>query len=278
MSTSNSEQINAGHEIVHEHTVYAEPLYYVGDFEITNSLVNSWIIVLVVVVLSLTVKAKVNLVPRGVQSLFEVTIDALMGVFDSVTGNRKKTEKLFPFVFSFFLLILLINWSGLLPGMGSVGMVVSEHGQNMFVPFIRGGTADVNATLALAIMAVVASHIFGVLSIGVWKHLNKFINIEAILEIPRKFKDDKSILMINPIKVFVSLIEIVSEVSKVVSLTFRLFGNVFAGEVLLATMAGIMAFLLPVPFMFLEVLVGVMQAFIFSILVMSYMSMAADSH
>lgn len=265
-------------ETVHEHTVYAESLYSVGGLNITNSLVNSWVIVLVVVILSLIVKRKLSIVPRGLQSLFEVTIDGLMGIYDSVSGSRKKTVKLFPFVFSFFLLILLINWSGLLPGTGSVGMVVSEHGQNVFVPFMRGGTADVNTTLALAIIAVVTSHIFGVLSIGIWNHFNKFINIKALLKIPKKIGEDKMILVTGPVDVFVGLLEIIGEIAKVISLTFRLFGNVFAGEVLLAVIAGIFAFGLPIPFIFLEVLVGVMQAFIFSLLTMSYMSMASESH
>ncbi|MBL7058336.1 F0F1 ATP synthase subunit A [Patescibacteria group bacterium] len=276
MSTQeNSEQNINSQEIIHEHTVYAEPIFKVGDFNVTNSLINSWIIVGVIVIFSLLVKLKLNAVPRGVQNLFEFIIESLLNVFDSVTGERSKSEKLFPFIFSFFLFILLTNWSGLLPGVGSIGMVVSEHGQNLFVPFMRGGMADVNATFALAIIGVVASHIFGVLSIGVWNHFNKFINIKAIISIPKKMKEDKAVLIVNPIKVIVSLVEIVGEFAKVISLTFRLFGNIFAGEVLLATMAGIMAFGLPIPFMFMEVLVGAMQAFIFSILVLSYLSMAS---
>ncbi len=266
---------DTNHEIVHEHTVYAEPLYRVGDFNITNSLVNSWIIVAVVIILSLLVRRRIGLVPRGLQNFFEFIIETMLNVFDSVTGERKKTEKLFPFIFSFFVLILLTNWTGLLPGMGSVGMVVSEHEKNMFIPFMRGGTADVNATLALAIIGVVSSHIFGVISIGLWKHFNKFVNIKAIIEIPSKIKVDKMVLMINPVYFFVGLIEIIGEAAKVISLALRLFGNIFAGEVLLATMSGILAFGLPIPFMFMEVLVGLIQAFIFSILVLSYLSMSS---
>lgn len=270
----NNNQENAGHEIVHEHTVYAEPLYKVGDFSITNSLINSWIVVLLIVVLSVLVRVRVRLVPRGIQNFFEFVMESMIDVFNSVTGDKKTTEKLFPFIFSFFVLILLTNWSGLLPGMGSVGMVVSEHGQNMFVSFMRGGTADVNTTLSLAIIGVVASHIFGVISIGIWNHVNKFVNIKTLLAIPAKIREDKMVLMINPVHFFVGLIELVGEVAKVISLTLRLFGNIFAGEVLLATMSGILAFGLPIPFMFMEVLVGLIQAFIFSILVLSYLSSA----
>ncbi|MCX6800210.1 MAG: F0F1 ATP synthase subunit A [Candidatus Falkowbacteria bacterium] len=265
-------------EIIHEHTVYAEPLFKIGEFNVTNSILNSWVMVLIVIIASLFIKAKTNIIPRGLQNYIEALIDLLLGVFDSVTGSKQKSLKIFPFIFSFFILILLSNWAGLLPGVGSIGMVVSEHGENIFVPYLRGGTADVNATFALAIIGVVASHIFGVLSIGIWNHLNKFINLKALAEIPHKIKEDKMVLVVSPVLVFVGLIEIVGEIAKVISLTFRLFGNVFAGEVLLATMSGILAFGLPIPFMFMEVLVGAMQAFIFSILVLSYLSMASVAH
>ena len=122
----------------------------------------------------------------------------------------------------------------MLPGVGSIGQVVAENGEKVFVPYFRGGTADLNTTLALAIFGVVASHIFGVMALGGWHYLNKFINIKALLEIPKKFFKDPTILIVNPIKVFVGVIEIVGEAAKVASLSLRLFGNIFAGEVLLA--------------------------------------------
>lgn len=173
---------------------------------------------------------------------------------------------------AFFFFILINNWLGILPGIGSVGMIVSEHGEKAFVPFFRGGTADLNTTLALATIGVVASHIFGVMMIGWWKHLNKFVNIQALLDIPKKIIKDPTIILVNPIKIFVGLIEIVGEAAKVASLSFRLFGNIFAGEVLLASMSAILAFAIPIPFMFLEIIVGLIQAFIFSILILIYLS------
>lgn len=267
-----------GHEIAHEHTIFAEPLFHIGSFTATNSLVNSWIVVIMVLIAAIFLKTRIKTIPGKFQNFVEAIIESLLGVFDSVTSSRKKSLKFFPFIFSFFTLILLSNWMGLLPGAGSVGKVVAEHGENVFVPFMRGATADLNTTLALAIIGVVASHIFGVLSIGAWKHLNKFINFKAILEIPKKIKEDPSIAIVNPIKVFVGLIEIIGEAAKVASLSFRLFGNIFAGEVLLAVMAGILAFALPIPFMFLEVMVGIIQAFIFSLLVLSYLSIMSEEH
>ena len=118
-----------------------------------------------------------------------------------------------------------------------------------------------------------ASHIIGILAIGAWNYLNKFINIKVILEIPKHIFKEPVVLLVNPIKVFVGLVEIIGELAKVASLSFRLFGNIFAGEVLLASMSAILAFGLPIPFMFLEVLVGLIQAFVFAILILVYLSM-----
>lgn len=267
-----------GHELVHENTLFAEPIFHVGNFSITNSLINSWLTIIIILVLAVMVRSKVKAVPRGIQNVFEMIIEGFLGIFDSVTGSRVKSLKFFPIVFSFFLLILINNWLGLLPGVGSVGQVVSEHGERVFVPFLRGGTADLNTTLALAIIGVVISHIFGVIALGVWEYLNKFINIKAFLEIPGKFRKDPTIIVVNPIKAMVGLIEIISEVAKIASLSFRLFGNIFAGEVLLASMAALLAFGLPVPFMLLEVIVGLIQALIFSMLILAYLTMNTTSH
>ncbi|MFA6106390.1 MAG: FoF1 ATP synthase subunit a [Patescibacteria group bacterium] len=260
-------------ELVRENTLFAEPIAHFGSFSITNSLINSWLAIIIILVIAIAVRTKIRAVPRGIQNAFEMIIEGFLGMFDSVTGSREKSLKFFPIVFSFFMLILINNWLGLLPGVGSVGKVVSEHGEKVFVPFLRGGTADLNTTLALAIIGVVASHIFGVMALGVWKYFNKFINIKAFLEIPGKIRKDPTIIIVNPIKAFVGLIEIVGEAAKIASLSFRLFGNIFAGEVLLASMAAILAFGLPVPFMFLEVVVGLIQALIFSMLILAYLTM-----
>ncbi len=260
-------------DIQEEHTLYSEPIFHINNFVITNSLLNSWIVVLFILIFALFIRRKLKLIPRGVQNIFEIIVDSFLNIFDSITGTREKSLKFFPLVFAFFIFILLNNWMGLLPGIGSIGQVVEEGGQNFFIPYFRGGTADLNTTLALAIIGVVASHIFGIITIGVWEHFNKFVNIKALLEIPRKVFKEPSVLIVNPIKAFVGLIEIISEIAKVASLSFRLFGNVFAGEVLLASMSAILAFGLPIPFMFLEVIVGVIQALIFAMLILAYLTM-----
>lgn len=274
-------QTQAGRtEIQSENTLFAESVFHLGKFSVTNSLINSWLVVLMIVVISLSLRKKIKAVPRGFQNALEMAVEWFLTIFDSVTGDRRKSLKFFPLVFSFFIFILLSNWLGLLPGVGSIGQVAAEGGHKVFIPFFRGGTADLNTTLALAIIGVVASHIFGVMAVGAWHYLNKFINFKAFLEIPGKIKKDPSVLVVNPIKAFVGLIEIIGEAAKVASLSFRLFGNIFAGEVLLASMAAILAFGLPIPFMFLEVIVGLIQALIFSMLILAYLTMntSAEEH
>jgi len=145
------------------------------------------------------------------------------------------------------------------------------------MPLLRGATADLNTTLAIALFSVIMSHIFGVITVGAWSHFNKFVNLKAIVAIPKKFKKDPSIIMVNPIKIFVGLIEVISEIAKVASLSLRLFGNIFAGEVLLASMMAISAFILPLPFMFLELIVGIVQALVFAILTLAFMSIATTN-
>jgi F-type H+-transporting ATPase subunit a len=267
-------------EIQHEPTIFAEPVLTIGGFAITNSLLNSFAAVLVLALFFVAAGRKISKIPKGIQNFFEMLLDGALNFSDSVTGDRKKSEKFMPFVLSLFLFILANNWLGLFPGVGTIGFVEAHEGHQVFVPFFRGGTADLNTTLALALLSVVAIHVIGALTVGAWTHINKFINFKALLEIPKKFKDDKNVIFINPIKAFVGLVEIIGEIAKVASLSLRLFGNIFAGEVLLASIMAIFAFFLPLPFMFLEVLVGVIQASVFAILVLVFLTMfsVAEEH
>ena len=270
-----------GHEeLVHEHTLFAEPLFELGPLTVTNSLFTSWIALFILLVIGLAFRSQLGTVPKKLQNVVEMVMEKFLEIFDAITGSRERSIKLAPFVMSFFALILINNWLGLIPGVGSIGQIVMHEGHRTFIPYLRGGTADLNTTLALASIAVVASHIFGVIAVGAWTYLNKFINIKAFTEIPKKFLKDPTIIIINPIKAFVGLIEIIGEVAKIASLSFRLFGNIFAGEVLLASMAAIIAFAVPIPFMFLEIIVGLIQALIFAILVLIYVSISttAEEH
>lgn len=265
-------------EVTNESTLFAEPIYHVGKFTITNSLLNSWMAVAILVIFFILVGKKIKRIPKGIQNIFEIILEQALNLADSITGDRKKSEKFLPISLALFLFILVNNWLGLLPGMGTIGFVEHEGAHNIFVPFFRGGTADINTTLALAVFAVVASHVLGVLTIGIWKHFNKFINLKVLSEIPGKIKKDATVILVNPIQAFVGIVEFIGEVAKIASLSFRLFGNIFAGEVLLASMMAIFAYILPLPFMFLEIIVGLIQALIFAILTLVYMTIATQDH
>jgi len=127
---------------------------------------------------------------------------------------------------------------------------------------------------------VAASHIFGITAVDGWNYFNKFINLKVLFEMPKKIFKEPAVLIVNPIKFFVGLLGIISELAKIASLSFRLFGNIFAGEVLVAATAAILAYGLPIPFMFLEVMVGAIQALIFAMLILTYLTMmtAAEEH
>ncbi len=138
--------------------------------------------------------------------------------------------------------------------MGSVG------GKNVFIPFFRSSASDLNFTLALAIVAVVLVHILGVAAIGAGKHISKFFTLKS------------------PLDFFVGILEFISEIAKMISFSFRLFGNVFAGEVLLVITAFLVPYLVPVPFLALEIFVGFIQALVFAMLTTVFISIAVSNH
>lgn len=271
------EQTSDNQHVSHEITLYAEPIFQVGSFTVTNSLLTSWSVVIILVIIAVVLGKSIKKIPQGIQNIFEIIVEKTIEMMDSVTHDSNKSKKIFPFVFTIFIFILLNNWLGLIPGVGSIGFIETSHGHSVFVPWFRGATADLNTTLALAIFSVIAANFFGILTVGGWNFLNKFINIKALLEIPGRIIKDPAIAIVNPIKFFVGLVEIIGEVAKVASLSFRLFGNVFAGEVLLASMAAIFAFAVPIPFIFLEIIVGVIQALIFAMLTLVYFTIASTA-
>ncbi len=271
-------QNNTTTQISHEVPIYAEPIFNIGSFQITNSLLTSWLAVLVIIIFSVALRMKLKKIPGKLQHVFEILLEGALSLVDQVTNDRRISVKIFPLVFSLFVFILVNNWLGLLPVLGSIGLVVKEGATSAFVPFLRSGTADINTTLALSIMIVLGSNFFGILAIGLWKSFNKYVNIKALGSIFTKVLKDPTVLIVAPITFFVGLLELLGELAKIASLSFRLFGNVFAGEVLLASMAAIFAFIVPGPFLFLEVFVGLIQALIFSLLATVYFTIASQDH
>ncbi|MBU0612024.1 F0F1 ATP synthase subunit A [Patescibacteria group bacterium] len=277
MESNNIEQNTVEHPS-HEVTIYAEPIFNIGNFQVTNSLLTSWLAVLVILLFSLVIRLKLKKIPGKLQHVFEVIMEGALSLVDQVTNDRKISKKIFPLVFSLFLFILVNNWLGLLPILGSIGLIAKEGVHSVFIPFLRSGTADINTTLALSIMIVLASNFFGIFAIGLWKTFNKYVNLKALGSMVTKVRKDPTVLIVAPINFFVGLLELLGEMAKIASLSFRLFGNVFAGEVLLASMSAIFAFIVPGPFLFLEVFVGLIQALIFSLLATVYFTIAAQDH
>lgn len=277
MSQNNLQQNIQTEEVSHEATLYAEPIAHIGGLTITNALFTGWIAVFVLIIISIAVRAKIKQIPKGFQNLFEIIIEGAESIINQVTNDKKITAKVFPIALSIFLFVLINNWLGIMP-LGGFGIIENtEHGK-AFIPLIRSGTADLNMTLAMGVLSVIGANIFGIMSIGTWKMFNKYVNIKAFVDMIRKVRKEPTLLISAPIMFFVGVLELIGEFAKVASLSFRLFGNVFAGEVLLLSMSTILAYVLPLPFIGLEILVGVIQAFIFSILTVVYYTIAAQDH
>lgn len=262
----------------HEVTIFAEPIFNIGNFQVTNALITSWFAVLIILIFSIAIRMKFKKIPGKVQHIFEVILDGALSLVDQVTNDRKLSVKIFPLVFSLFVFILVNNWLGLIPILGSFGFIIQEGAHSAFIPFLRSGTADINTTLALSIMAVLGANIFGIFVVGAWKTFNKYVNIKALGSIFTKLRKDPTVLIVAPITFFVGLLELIGEFAKIASLSFRLFGNVFAGEVLLVSMGAIFAYIVPGPFLFLEIFIGLIQALIFALLATVYFTIASQDH
>lgn len=251
----------------------AESLFHVGSFPITNAMVNGWIAVVFFVVVAFVSSRRRGLVPRGVHNLIEATVEFMLGEVQKVTGDIKRAKQFLPIVGSIFLFILFSNWLGLIPGTGSIGIWGLHEGEVELIALLRPAASDLNLTLALALFAVITSHVIGLRAIGPVAHVSKFINIRGILH---SLKKGPMAILVALIEFCVGLLEIISEIAKVLSLSLRLFGNIFAGEVLLTVMLGIFSYFLPIPFLFLEILVGAIQATVFAMLTLAYLTVATQ--
>ncbi len=234
----------------------AENIFSIGSWPVTNAVLLAFLVLVVLTILSITLRNKIKMVPGMLQNVVELVIEGALGLMDSVLGNRKTSEKYLPLVFTIFLFVLFSNWFGLVPGVGSI---VIGHGADA-VPLLRSPASDINFTLALALIAVTMINFFGIAAMGLRARFSVFFNFSS------------------PLKFFVGILELISEFARIISFTFRLFGNVFAGEVLLAIMALLAPYLVPLPFMFLEIFVGFIQAFIFGMLTLVFVSLAVTPH
>lgn len=251
----------------------AEPIAQIAGLTITNSMVNAGIVSVFLIVVAAVIRFRMKLVPSGVQNIFEFLVEFYFKTADNITHDRARSKKFMPLVLTLFIFILLNNWLGQLPGTGSIGVWGYMHGTLELIPIFRPATSDLNLTLALGILTIGCTHLFGIFTLGAWRHGNKFIQITPLFK--SLFKGPVAALR-GIIEFGVGLIEMVGEVARVISLSLRLFGNIFAGEVLLTVMLSLAAYIIPLPFQALELLVGVIQAMVFSMLALVFLTLATE--
>jgi F-type H+-transporting ATPase subunit a len=248
--------------------IKAEELFAIGPLIVTNSMVGVLLASAVLLLAAWWFTRRSAVVPNRGQSLIELPIEFLAGVVRGTGGKRWR--QFAPLILAIFLYVLVANWLSLLPGVGTIGLAEGEPGHEILVPFVRAGAADLNFTLGLALISFVAFIAFGLRANGLRGYLKELLIAEPAYMTP----------LLTPI-------HLISELSRVISLSMRLFGNVFAGEVLLATMLALttatvfilpLAFVVPGIFLGLELLFGLVQALVFALLSMTYITLAIAEH
>ena len=263
-------------------SIKAEEIFNVLGVPVTNSLIASFLVVIIFLLIGLYFSRNAESTSSKAVFFIRFIIIKLHETFEPILG--KLNSRVFPFVVSLFLFIILANWLGLLPGFGSITFkktpaysVSIDRLENETEerntsetkqvdaeeppsPLLRGATADLNMTLALALLAFIAIQYYGFKEVGVRGYLGKFITFKG------------------PIDFFSGILELISEFSKIISFSFRLFGNIFAGEVLLAVIAFLIPVLASFPFLMLEVFVGFIQAIVFAMLTAVFINTAAAKH
>jgi F-type H+-transporting ATPase subunit a len=241
----------------------SETIGHLGVFELRNTMLMAWLAMAVLIVLAILLKrTKYQEIPGRFQAFMEVIVEGLFNFFDSVVQNPKQTRSFFPLVATIFIFLALANWMGILPGVGSITIAGFHEGHPMAIPIFRSMNADVNMTLAIAVISVLATQIFGIAALGILPYSAKFF--------VAPWKD--------PIGSFVGILELVAEFAKVISFTFRLFGNIFAGEVLLVVISFLVPYVAPIPFLGLEIFVGFIQGLVFALLTLVFLKMATMAH
>lgn len=223
-----------------------EILFEIYGFKVTNTLLAGYLSILILAVFSLFLRKNLKERPTKIQALIEIIFEGFYNFWQNLT--EIKNLKIFVFCFSFFIYILISNWLGIFPGFGSIYL---KHHQEK-IHLLRTAYSDLNMTLALSIISVVGVNVVGFVKLG-FHYFKKYLSPIGILEL-------------------------FSEFSKIISFSFRLFGNILAGEVLLLTINLILPVLAPLPFLILEIFVGFIQALIFFTLTSIFLKVALSEH
>ena len=243
-----------------EHVPLApEIITHLGSFPITNSLFFSLLITFLLASFTIIFSKKITLIPGNFQAFIEIIFEYIYTLGEELAHSRIKT--FFPWVMTFFVYILTANILALFPGVSTIGFYQISENQERFIPLFRSINSDLNMTLSLALISVVATHFFSIKFIGLFNYLKRWFSIKMF-----------------GLFLFVGILELVAEFTKIISLSFRLFGNILAGKVLLKTAWSVSAFIVPLPFYFLEMVVAVVQAVVFMMLTLVFMAMLSDKH
>ena len=233
-------------------------LFHIGSFPVTNTLVMTVLVSLFLIIVSFFIGRSLKLKPTGFQAVIELLVTYPYQFVRETLGNDKVAERIYPLVMTIFLLVLFSNWFGLLPITENIG--VYGTGAHEIVPFFYSGATDLNFTLALGIIAFFSIEFFGVTTIGALKYAKKFISFKS------------------PMAFVIGFIELISELARLISFSFRLFGNIFAGKVLILVIMLFIPYVVPVPLMAFETFVGFIQAAIFALLTLFFTKVAIEMH
>ncbi len=260
-----------------------EVIFYIGPLPVTNALLGTWISIIALLLVFFFGTRRRDLIPSGMQNAVEWIIEYLLNLTEGVSG-KVKARKFFPLVATFFIFILFCNLLDIFPGVDTIGTVnlIALRSAHLSVPstffllgdysdkltpWVRPGTSDLNLTLALALVSVIVTQIFGFYTLGAKQQLSKYFNFKA-------FRHGFQ----GPIEFFVGLIELVTEISRILSFSFRLFGNIFAGSAVLAVFAWLLPFVSDAVFIPFELFVGFVQALIFALLTLVFLEIGTTSH
>ncbi len=269
-----------------------EPFYRLGPIYITNTLITSWITILVLIGFFYLATRRMRLVPRGLQNLAEAVVETLLGFVEGVAG-KENGRRFFPVIATIFLYVLMNAWMGLLPIFNVIGTGHTGTSDTLFwgeysgfivdTALFRPANTDINVPLMLALVSFIFVEYWGITSVGFRHYAGKFFRYGQLLQglgqlIRGRIKSAVSVLLYGAIDVFVGALELVSELVRIVSFTFRLFGNMTAGEVLLLMMAFLIPVVVAVPFYGLEIILGFVQALIFAGLTLVFATVAVTPH
>ncbi len=297
-----------------EISIPAEPVFSLLGFPITNTLLATWLTMAILILGSWLITRKIKLVPGRWQSALELFIEALYNLVEGAAG-RTWARRFFPVVMTIFVFLLVSNWLGLTPLYGGWGVLEpvheGEHGQPVkwlneeksiglwvraeqgheeggaeahrykLAPMFRSAATDMNTTAALAIVSVALTQFFGIWARGL-PYFGKFIAVGRVVQAFTKpglgCIGRIGAFFMGIIDIFVGLIETISEFGKIISFSFRLFGNIFAGEVLLGVISFLIPYLVSLPFYGLELFVGFVQALVFMMLSVAFFVIGVSGH